>query len=400
MPTMSSLRRLFACIVLGALAGCQPEPASPLDQQLYIWQRQWRPVHAQALAESRADFSTLRVLALQAQPKAGWSRALVDLAQLKADGRPLIAVVRLDGQLPALDLQSVRNQIAQLLADWQAAGVPLSGLEIDHDSGSARLPGYTAFLLNLREQLPPGLKLSITALPAWLDSPQLPALLQAVDSSVLQVHAVSDPRRGLFDPRQARQWAERWSHVSEKPFYLALPAYGVALLPDAGGAPVVESEAPLDLAGERRELLADPQQLLELGRQLRNQPPAHLAGLIWFRLPLPGDRRAWSLTTLKAVARGDALASQWQVETTGRDGLYDITLANVGNLDLPLPARVELNIGACDAADGLNGYRLQQSPQHLVFNRQSSARVAAGGRRVLGWARCPGIDQGAWNVYP
>jgi len=400
MPANLSLRHLFFCVVLGAFAGCRPEPAPPFDQQLYIWQRQWQPAHEQALADSRADFSTLRVLALQAQPKAGWSRALVDLPKLKSDGRPVIAVVRLDGQLPALDLQQAGPKLARLLVDWQAAGVPLVGLEIDHDSGSARLPGYTEFLLKLRERLPPGLKLSITALPAWLDSPQLPALLQAVDSSVLQVHAVSDPRQGLFDPVKARKWAERWSRVSDKPFYLALPAYGVALLPDAGGAPVVESETPLSRGGERRELLADPQQLADLGRQLRNQPPAHLAGLIWFRLPLPGDRRAWSLTTLTAVARGDALASHWRVELSGQAGLRDITLVNVGNLDLPMPARVELDVASCDAADGLNGYRLQQSPQHLIFNRQSSARLAAGGRRVLGWARCHGIDQGAWNVYP
>ncbi|MCF1486081.1 DUF3142 domain-containing protein [Pseudomonas sp. AA27] len=400
MPAIPLLRRLFAGFVLAVLTGCQPEPAPPLDQQLYIWQRQWRPAHEQALADSRADFSTLRVLALQAQPKAGWSRALVNLPQLKADGRPVIAVVRLDGQLPALDLQLAGTHIARLLADWQAAGLTPSGLEIDHDSGSARLPGYTEFLLKLREQLPPGLKLSITALPAWLDSPHLPALLQAVDSSVLQVHAVSDPRRGLFDPLQAKAWAERWSRVSDRPFYLALPAYGVALLPDTGGAPVVESETPLNRPGERRELLADPQQLADLSRQLRDKPPAHLAGLIWFRLPLPGDRRAWSLATLKAVARGDTLASQWRVELSGQGGLFDISLVNVGNLDLAVPARVELNVESCDAADGLNGYRLQQFPQHLIFNRQSSVRVAAGGRRVLGWARCHGIEQGAWNVNP
>ncbi|KNX78023.1 hypothetical protein DA83_25060 [Pseudomonas sp. 250J] len=400
MPAIPLLRRVFAGFALAVLTGCQPDLAPPLDQQLYIWQRQWRPAHEQALAESRADFSTLRVLALQAQPKAGWSRALVNLPRLKADGRPLIAVVRIDGQLPALDLQLAGTQIAQLLADWQAAGLAPSGLEIDHDSGSARLPRYTEFLLKLREQLPPGLKLSITALPAWLDSPHLPALLQAVDSSVLQVHAVSDPRRGLFDPLQAKSWAERWSRVSDRPFYLALPAYGIALLPDTGGAPVVESETPLNRPGERRELLADPQQLADLGRQLRDKPPAHLAGLIWFRLPLPGDRRAWSLATLKAVARGDTLASQWRVELAGQGGLFDISLVNVGNLDLAVPARVELNVESCDAADGLNGYRLQQFPQHLIFIRQSSVRVAAGGRRVLGWARCHGIEQGAWNVYP
>ncbi|QXH49046.1 DUF3142 domain-containing protein [Pseudomonas fakonensis] len=400
MPATSSLRRLGCAMALVLLAGCQPEPGTPLDQQLYIWQRQWRPAHEQALADSRASFSTLRVLALQAQPKAGWSRALVDLAQLKADGRPVVAVVRLDGQLPGLDLQLAQQQISAMLAHWQAAGVNPAGLEIDHDSATARLPGYTDFLLQLRKQLPHGLKLSITALPAWLGSPQLPALLQAVDSSVLQVHAVSDPRQGLFDPAKARQWAERWGRISEKPFYLALPAYGVALLPDTGGAPVVESETPLNLAGERRELLADPQQLAELGRQLRDEPPTHLAGLIWFRLPLPGDRRAWSLTTLGAVARGETLAGQWQVRYTQQGGLYDISLVNLGNLDQPLPARVALNNATCEAADGVNGYRLQQTPKQLVFNRQASVRVAAGGQRTLGWARCMEITQGAWNVYP
>lgn len=324
----------------------------------------------------------------------------MDVPTLVADARPVIAVVRLDGQLPALDLALAQAQIAQLLADWQAAGLTPVGLEIDHDSASARLPGYADFLLKLRNALPQGLKLSITALPAWLDSAQLPTLLQAVDSSVLQVHAVSDPRLELFDPVKARQWAERWSRVSDKPFYLALPAYGVALLPDSGGAPVVESEVPLARGGERRELLADPQQLADLARQLREKPPTHLAGLIWFRLPLPGDRRAWSLTTLKAVARGDTLAGQWQVELREQGGLYDISLVNAGNLDQPLPARVTLNVAQCDAADGLNGYRLHYAQRQLVFTDQARPRVAAGGRRALGWARCNGISQGAWNVYP
>lgn len=392
--------RLCGALVLALLTGCEPQPPMPLDQQLYVWQRQWRPAHEQALAESRRDFSTLRVLALQAHPKAGWSRALVNLAQLKADGRPVIAVVRLDGQLPALDVQLAQQQIEQLIARWQQAGVIPSGLEIDHDSGSARLAGYSQFLQALRKQLPADIKLSITALPAWLDSPNLPELLEAVDSSVLQVHAVSDPRQGLFDPVKAKSWAQRWSRASDKPFYLALPAYGVALLPDTGGAPLVESEAPLNHAGERRELLADPQQLADLALQLREKPPAHLVGLIWFRLPLPGDRRAWSLTTLKAVAAGDALASQWQVQFMEREGLFDISLVNVGNLDQPLPARVQLTARGCDGADGIHGYRAQQTPQHLEFTRQASVRVAAGGRRALGWARCLDISQGAWNVYP
>ena len=76
---------------------------------------------------------------------------------------------------------------AQALAKLQAQGLTLAGLEIDHDAGVARLPGYQAFLAQLRNRLPSTLALSITALPSWLGSRELPALLATVDSSQLQV---------------------------------------------------------------------------------------------------------------------------------------------------------------------------------------------------------------------
>jgi len=382
------------------LAACERQEAPALDQQLYIWQRQWTPAHDAALRESRESFSTLRVLALQAFPNDGWQRARIDAPLLKRDGRPLIAVVRLDGQLKALDQQQVSAQILQMLADWQAQGLTVSGVEIDHDAGNARLPAYSEFLVRLRGALPANLPLSITALPAWLDSSQLPALLASVDSSVLQVHAVSDPRRGLFDPGQARRWAKAWGRVSDKPFYLALPAYGVALLPDADGVPVVESEVPLERGGQRRELLADPQQLSRLATDMREDRPEHLAGLIWFRLPLANDRRAWSLSTLRAVARGDTLSSRLGLTFSDHDGLQDIALRNVGNLDSAWPARITVKASACEGADGLAGYALQQSADLLTFTRLRDGRLPAGGQRAIGWARCAFIDQGGSHVDP
>ncbi|TMU82537.1 DUF3142 domain-containing protein [Pseudomonas fluorescens] len=388
---------LFALMVLSA---CKPQDAPPLEQQLYVWQRQWTPAHAASLRDSRDDFSTLRVLALQAFPNAGWNRARIDAQLLKADGRPLIAVIRLDGQLKSLDQDQVTAQILQVLADWQTRGLTLSGVEIDHDAGNARLPAYAEFLKHLRSALPTNLPLSITALPAWLGSAQLPTLLQTVDSSVLQVHAVSDPRLGLFDPDQALKWAKAWARITDKPFYLALPAYGVALLPDDGGAPVVESEVQLERGGQRRELLADPLQLSQLGQALREDPPAHLAGLIWFRLPLANDRRAWSLTTLRAVARGNQLVSQLGVTFSEHNGLYDIKLDNPGNLDSAWPARITLKAQSCEGADALAGYSLQQSPDLLTFTRLRDGRLPAGGQRAIGWARCANIDQGGSHVDP
>ncbi|WHS60354.1 DUF3142 domain-containing protein [Pseudomonas sp. G2-4] len=397
---MTFLFRLSLALAGLLLGGCEQPPAPSLDQQLYIWQRQWTPAHESALRQSREDFSLLRVLALQAFPGAGWSRARIDPAMLKADGRPLIAVIRLDGQLKSLDQDEVISQIQQVLSDWQAQGLAPVGVEIDHDAGNARLPAYGRFLTQLRQTLPATLGLSITALPAWLDSPALPGLLETVDSSVLQVHAVSDPRQGLFDPQQAQRWAERWSDVTTRPFYLALPAYGVALLTSESGVPVVESEVPIDRGGERRELLADPQQVAGLAADLRAEPPQHLAGLIWFRLPLTGDRRAWSLTTLGAVARGDSLDSRLGVQLQEQDGLYDIRLVNRGNLDSPWPQRLTLAVGGCDGVDALAGYTLQQAPGLLTFTRIQDGRLAAGTQRAIGWARCTKIDQGGFNVYP
>ncbi|WP_426233517.1 DUF3142 domain-containing protein [Pseudomonas sp. TWP3-2] len=389
---------LLAAVFL--LVGCERQDAAPLDQQLYIWQRQWTPAHEPALKDSRGDFSTLRVLALQAFPRAGWSRARINAQLLKNDGRPLIAVIRLDGQLKSLDQDQVTAQILQAIDDWQQQGLTLAGVEIDHDAGNARLPAYSEFLAHLRSALPASLPLSITALPAWLDSAQLPALLATVDSSVLQVHAVSDPRRGLFDPQQAQRWAKAWARVTQKPFYLALPAYGVALLPDDGGAPVVESEVPVGQGGERRELLADPLQLSQLAQALRDDRPSHLAGLIWFRLPLAHDRRAWSLTTLRAVSRGDALTSHFAVTITAQGDLYDISLGNQGNLDAPWPARLSVAVSGCEGADALAGYTLQQSPDLLTFTRLHDGRLPAGKQRAIGWARCAHIDQGASHVDP
>lgn len=391
---MYRLTHPLLALLLAGLFGCAEESPAPLDQQLYIWQRQWRPAHAEALAQSRVDFSTLRVLALQAHPQAGWSRTLVDAELLRRDDRPLVAVVRLDGQLAQLDATEIGRQIAALLHDWRAAGLRLQGLEIDHDCATARLPAYAGLLRELRRQLPAELRLSITALPAWLDSPALGEALAAVDSSVLQVHAVRDPRDGLFDPAQALDWAKHYGERSRKPFHLALPAYGVALTENGQ----VESETPLRQGGPRRELRADPQQAGELLAELRADPPAQLAGIIWFRLPLAGDRRAWPLATLLAVARGQPLAPALALLRDQKDGFSQLQLFNNGTLASPLPSRIELPARDCSAADAVGVYRVERNAERLAFVRQRAGRLDAGEHRALGWARCERIDQGGMHV--
>lgn len=395
---MHSWQGWLALLLLTLLSGCQPP--EPLDQQLYVWQRQWRPSHGPALAASREDFSTLRLLALQYHPQAGWAEARPDLALLVADGRPLIAVVRLDGPLTNSSAQQLQQRILPLLARWQQAGVTLKGLEIDHDCGLSQLPAYRQLLGELRPTLPPPLTLSITALPSWLESPELPALLASVDHSVLQLHSVDHPEQGLFNRERAAHWVERWAAISPQPYYLALPAYGLALIAGGDGPPLVETEVPLATAGSRRELQVAPQLLADFVGQLQAQPPAGLAGLIWFRLPLADDRRSWPLATLLAVVRGQPLAGQPQLNINQQDNLIELSLTNSGNAPLPLPATLTLAATGCSAADGLRHYRTALSSGQIQLERRLTGELAAGQQLPLGWAVCHHIDPQGWTFEP
>ncbi|QPT12553.1 DUF3142 domain-containing protein [Serratia rubidaea] len=397
---------LLVLLAFGAwLAGRHQALSAPpvWDQQVYLWQRVWSTQHAPALAASRDLFSSLRILALQLHPREGLRVMPVDTALLKQDGRPLWLVARLDGSQPRWDEERLYSRLLQLVQQYRAAGLSVVGIEIDHDAATTRLPQYRDALRRLRRQLPADVQLSITALPAWLDSPQLPALLRQVDSSVLQLHAVLSPQQGLFDSRLALRWTQRYAQVTNKPFRIALPAYGMGLVGvDAQGAQV-ESEASLRVAGSLRELTVAPQHIADFLQRLSAHPQPHLRGVVWFRLPLAGDRRAWSMNTLRRVIRQQPLHSRWQVKMRPQpqqNGLYDLIIANDGPADAPLPTAVTLAAGDCLAADAVGRYRLDATATQLRFIRTGDELVRAGQSRPLGWLRCQHLTPGGIRVTP
>lgn len=428
---------------------------APLSQEVYIWQRQWRPANQTALVQSQGIFQGLRILALQAHPKPNgadiWFEVAVNHAWLQADPRPKIAVVRLDGQFIHLNDEEVINKITQVLANWQAKGTHIAGVEIDHDSASSKLPAYHYFLKKLKAQLPAELKLSITALPAWLSSADFPALFSSIDELVLQIHSVSDPRLGLFDAEQGWQWVQQLSKISAVPYLIALPAYGSAVISTASGYKV-ESETPLrdqrQSANAVQELMADPQMLQAFVQKLQNQTDEKLKGIIWFRLPLEGDKRVWPLSTLIAVAQQGVLTPNIELEIRGKttasnfmepnlnDGntpnkdeaqLYQLILINKGNIAGSLHRILSLAAQACSGYDAQNGYSVSKMQGQLAWqlttelaetpkNKSSPIESAApsistqahslskipnteiqqymlnpGGQKVIGWARCESL---------
>ncbi len=383
-------RLLFATFAFVLLSGASASrPALPQDA--YIWQRKWTPALRVALKQSADLVHAWRVLAAYSDEGGRLEPVAVDWRALKSSGRPVIAVVRINGQLAQYNEDQLLRDLDGMLSEWRQIQPPIAGLELDHDCGEARLDAYARFLVRVRSRLPPTIPLSITALPAWLSSPKLDPVFRPVNEIVLQVHMVQSPRAGLFNADQARRWIQELSRRTDKPFRVALPAYGVRVTwRNDGSMLAVESEEPLLAGGySASELIVSPEAVSTLLRELERDPPPSLTGIVWFRLPVAGDVRAWSPETWRAVVLGKPLQSRIEAlaEKSDTPGMSNIVLLNQGEVDGVLPTRIDLP-PSCTIADGINGYALDHGETGLSIERQQDGLLPGHQRRLIGWMRC------------
>jgi hypothetical protein len=383
---MMRLARLAAMLAAALVA----IGATPLPQDIYIWQRLWTPGVTGAALQAEHLFSGWRVLAAETDPN-GHLRSFAINWNVLQD-KPITVVLRIDGTL-------ARQDQTKLLADIRrvATGWPKSvALEIDYDCGTAQLPTYGRLLKEVRKLR--STHLAITVLPAWMESRDLAALLAIPDEAVLQVHAVRSPSQGLFDARLARRWIDHFDQITSKPFRVALPDYGTRVIRGQhGDVLAMESESPRLITGvSAEELLAEPSDVAALVRDLQRTTPHHLAGLTWFRLPVAGDHRIWSLQTLSQVMHGDTMTSNLVVETRQgvAPGAVDILLVNRGTNDVLLPRLISLP-ASCKVADGVGAYRYEA--QRNGLRRLQNALLPRHHEIVIGWARC---GAGNFHVEP
>lgn len=388
---MNSVRARLA-VALFALTFLCAAAASPraLPQDAYVWQRKWTPALRVALEQSSDIIRAWRVLTAYSYEGGHLQAVAVDWKALKNTGRPAIAVVRID-QLPRWDDNRLLSDLDDLLSQWRHADAPIAGLEIDHDCAVAKLAMYAQFLARVRSLLDPKLSLSITALPAWLPSPELDSVLAPVNQAVLQVHMVQKPRAGLFNPEQAHAWIEEMSRRTKKEFFVSVPAYGVRVSWRRDGSMLaVEGEDELLAGGSSAdEMIVSPEDVAKLVDELKSDPPAGLAGIVWFRLPVAGDVRAWSPETWRAVVLGQPLRPRVEVRAEKSDtpGMSNIVLINGGDVDAVLPLKIDLP-PSCAIADGINGYTLDRSESGLTIKREQDGLLPGHQRRLIGWMRC------------
>jgi hypothetical protein len=378
-----------------------------LQQELYIWQRVWTAEHQQALEQSRRHFSAIRILALQYMATAQgplWHQAAVNMPLLKQDGRPVTLVLRLDGQIPKLPQQQLTEKLQPILALYQQAGIELAGIEIDYDCARSQLAAYRLWLTQFHAALPKDLPVSITALPDWLKSAEFGPLSAQVSQLTMQLHAVLSPEQGLFAPELAKKWAIAAAAQSQSPLYFALPAYHSALISPASNnktaqsstaAPQywVESEVPLDIQGERKELRVDPLLVQQWLFWLQQQQLARVKGIVWFRLPLPSDQRSWAYATLAAVASGQPLKTDLQLRLQKTPAGFDLIAKNHGNLALLFATPIRLKASNCNGADALAGFRLSQQQQEYQLAPTTAVQpLAVNSSRTLAWFNCQNLQ--------
>jgi len=378
---------LTALALTGLLAG-SADLSRPLVNDAYIWQRIWTPSLRAAMSESRDLVQSWRVLAAEADATGMFRLIKVDHQALGGTGKPAIAVFRIDGQLARWDEAVLLDGIAATLADWKQAGTTPAGVEIDYDCATARLGDYAQFLFALRQRI--SSRLSITALPTWLEARAFRDVLRPIDEVVLQVHSVQSPEEGLFTGAEALDWARRMGALTGKPFRLALADYGSRIsLGQDGRIFSIESETPkLTGAAFGRDLTVDPREVAETVRTLERRPPGNLTGIVWFRLPTDADRRTWSLATWRAVIDGSSAQAKATIELRASEtaGLFYVTLANTERRDAVMPARIRVN--GCEAADGANGYGVERTADGWTFERAGGAILKGQKNMVVGWARC------------
>ncbi|HZX32184.1 MAG TPA: DUF3142 domain-containing protein [Rhodocyclaceae bacterium] len=387
---MTVRRLLGGLAAVLALCACSPRPPQqPLVHDAYVWQRRWAPPVAEALRDSADLVGHWRILAAEVDARGRFRPMPVDLAAVAASGRPAIPVIRIEAPLAGLDRPALIADIAALERAWQASPATVAGLEIDHDSSSGRLADYARILADLRPALGPDRRLSVTLLPDWLDSPGLDQVLAASDEAVLQLHSLHTPAGSLFHPSSAWAWTAALARRTPKPFRVALPDYGSRIVTgDSGRIEAVESEAPVSTPkGIGKEVFAPPATVAAFLRRLEKRPPPGLSGVVWFRLPVSGDTRAWTARTWRAVVTGGELPVKLSVVLEGDGRERMVVLSNTGEIDGDLPATLVIE-APCRGLAAHDGYILEHQGENSVLVRAGNRLLRAGSRLAVGKADC------------
>lgn len=390
-------------------AGTAATSRSPLRQQAYIWQRSWTPEVERSARDHAGSFSRYILLAAEVTFRNGTPevvRPALDYSRIRGLSGPLplglaLRIGPFRGPFAATDPRTtwLATLARSLVGEASAQGVPPAELQIDFDCAESRLAGYEVWVRELRKGVGPT-PLTLTTLPSWLKHPEFASLVRAADGFILQVHSVARPTRidtpfTLCDPAAVAAWVDAAAAVG-RPFRVALPTYGYTMaFSRQGGFLGLSAEGPSPTWPEGtalRQVMADPVELSRLVAGWKTSRPDLLQGVIWYRLPVPGDTLNWRWETLDAVMRGRPLASDLEVAALRpAQELVEVEITNRGVLPVEAPPRILVRWSGSrlTAGDGLAGFSLADESAGSVRLTPPPDwhPLEPGGRRRIAWAR-------------
>ena len=134
-----------------------------------------------------------------------------------------------DDNLTATVLVAFRQDMARASVDQ----AHIVGLQLDFDIPTRLLSKYALRLRGIRRGLPSEIKLSITGLPTWMESPALKDALSACDFWIPQCYGAQvpdklDSRIPISSPEYVSRYISQARDL-DSPFYAGLAAYGYAI---------------------------------------------------------------------------------------------------------------------------------------------------------------------------
>ncbi len=397
-----------------------PMVSGEMGDDVYVWQREWNSAVSKSVQEHGPSFAHLVVLHAEVSwPRGERSvrRIQLDYETLRSCGAKVGLALRLgafSGPFDSAgDLTQWLVRVSEtLISEAEDAGVRVSEFQLDFDCAESKLDGYRVWVQTIREAISP-VPLVITALPSWLDRRSFRYLATASDGYVLQVHSLRRPKTpgdhgALCDPVAARSAISKAGRIGID-FRVALPTYGYSISYDLQGQFVgVSAEVPRSDQIDRAitdKVYADPYEMSLLVNEWKERRPKCMKGIIWFRLPVDGDRLNWPWETLSAVRTGRSPRVDINHRiSVSESGLIEVFLENNGETESSVRASMRLTWegGRLVAGDGLGGYSMSNAGGTAVdFVPDSDVppiKLRPGARQAIGWLRINELAKASYEL--
>lgn len=400
--------RCIALIIV-VLLGCAPISFA-YDNNVYIWQRNWDSHIEDAIAaiqNTTGDFTVLCGDLKFTADNPTVTSVRINWGYLsRPENRVTVAFrvnTRASKYFSTDKIYSLVDSVSGAISKT-INSVPqdkIAGIQIDYDCPTSKLADYAKFMTLLKKEFK-GLEISFTALPAWLDSRDFPALAKTADYYVLQVHSFKVPdslEEALrpFSGDMVSSWVRKASDIGH-PFYVSLPTYGYEVSFDETGKFIglrAETTPVNYKPGTKRAIvMTDPQKILAFVKEIDEEKPGYLKGFFWFRLPLETDEFNWSIKELDLVMKRQAPQGKVSNEIVSTSpGLYEIYVTNTGqtNLFKEIDFTVTWNQDEQIVHDVISGYKGESLKDgHGV--KIVGMPPKAGDRKLVAWFRAGRAD--------